>query len=180
VKSNHIDITPASASPCPIGAGWHRRWREYTLATVRHPRPPLDAGGAGIGGLPTRVMPLWEVGAGDPSVFSGESPLTTYAHQHAAFRVRGHDIHVDLIAATGSGPGFGLDAVLIFVDGVFRGRAWVFGCLGGSGNNFPAEARIDESSYVAVSYEPGQFGTSRLPHIWVTASSTPENSRGRG
>lgn len=96
-------------------------------------------------------------------MFSGATPLTSYGHQHTTFRIGDHSVHIDHLTATGAGPGFRLQAALIFVDGVFRGRAWVFGRLGGGGNCYPARARVTEGVCVTVSHGFGAY--ERLPAI---------------
>jgi hypothetical protein len=60
---------------------------------------------------------------------------------------------VDHIKATASGPGFGLRALVAHVDGRFRARAWVFGCLGGGGNNYPLVARVSRRVVLQGDYD---------------------------
>jgi hypothetical protein len=169
-----LSITTCSTDECPIGARWHRDWREYTLDLVKRPdrrrQPTLE------GPTLATVAIDWRVGPGDSSLFpDGRTPpLTSASHRHAAFIVADHNVHVDVIHGSGSGPGFGLNAMLIHVDGEFRGSAWVYGCLGGGGNCFPVVARISEALAVVGDYPP--MGYMGLPFVvvrQVTGVTTP-------
>ena len=79
--------------------------------------------------------------------------LRQNSYTHATERVQKLRRH---IACDGEYLAFGLRAVLIHVDGTFRGRAWVFGCLGGSGNNFPAMAAINDVFSLKADF-PGKY-----------------------
>lgn len=161
-------ITHCSPCDCPLGTRWHANWRAYTLATTRTPedRAVRDRVRAALNGLRVcLITPHWAVGPGDASLFDGHRtpPLTSASHTHAAFVVADHEVHIDHINATGGGPGFSLGAVVIHVDGVFRGSGWVFGSLGGGGNSFPALARIDEMLAVAVDHRSRLY--TRAPYV---------------
>jgi hypothetical protein len=60
--------------------------------------------------------------------------------------------------------------MLIHVNGVFRASAWVYGCLGGGGNNFPAIARLDAVLAVVGDYPEAGYGG--VPSI-VVRHATP-------
>ena len=165
---NDPEITQRSPENCPISSRWHHDWREYTIALTRTPEAREERTRlrqAAEGPLLRRFMVEWHTGPGDASLFAeGRTPpLTSATHEHAAFEVLGHDVHLDRISATGGGPGFSLRAVVIHVDGEFRGSGWVFGSLGGSGNSFPAFARIGDGLAVCVGFRAGPFDLG--PHV---------------
>jgi len=93
-------------------------------------------------------------------------PLRTATHRHAAFEVADRVVHVDLIDATGGSPGFSLRALLVHVDGEFRGSAWIFGCLGGNGYSFPCVARINDALAVYSNYLAGRCDGMPYVHVW--------------
>jgi hypothetical protein len=162
VKSENTHIE-TDQSRCAIGNGWHEHWRAYTLRTVGDPtfvsELPKNVRRA------TRLAPAWEVGSGDRTLFSGSTTLTTYGHQHADVQVGNVIAHVDLLRATGSGPGFSLTALLVHVDRNLVGRAWAFGSLGGGGNNFPAVAIVNECFTLVADFEAR--GYAGLPRLWL-------------
>jgi hypothetical protein len=128
----------------------------------------------------------WSVGPGDASRFSNRQtpPLRTATHRHAAFELTDHVVHLDLIDGTGGSPGFSLRALLVHVDGEFRGNAWIFGCLGGNGYSFPCVARINDALAVYGNYLPGgatgcRTSTCGGPHLHVRCRSPrpPRNPR---
>ena len=155
--TNAPEIKHRSPEDCPISSRWHQNWREYTIALTRTPdareeRTRLRQ--AADGPLLRRLTLDWHAGA--PK------------HAHATFEVSGHGIHVDRIETTGGSPGFSLKAVVIHVDGEFRGSGWVFGSLGGSGNSFPAFALIDDRLAVFVGFGEGQYNLA--PYVELRGS----------
>jgi hypothetical protein len=169
---NHLSITPCSADDCPLGSGWHQSWRTFTLDRVSTPEwfRRFDVLERRLAGTPTLT---WSVGPGDASLFPDRRtpPLTTAKHWHAAFSVADHVVHLDFIDATGTGPGFSLRALLVHVDGEFRGTAWIFGCLGGNGYAFPCVARINDSLAVYGNYLTGRC--EGMPYVHVRRASPP-------
>jgi hypothetical protein len=166
-----LSITPCSVDDCPIGARWHRDWRTYSLDLVSQREWPgrhTDL----VGPTLATVALNWSVGPGDERRFPEKRtpPLTTAFHRHAAFTVAGEHVHVDLIKATGGGPGFSLRALLIHVNGEFRGTAWTYGCLGGNGSSFPAVARLNASFALVGDYPAG--GYLGLPFVVVRRATS--------
>jgi hypothetical protein len=169
---NHLSITSCAADGCPLGSGWHQTWRSFTLDRVSTSEwfRRFDVLQRRLAGTPTLT---WSIGPGDASCFPNRHtpPLRTAMHRHAAFEVVGHNVHIDLIGGTGGSPGFSLRALLVYVDGEFRGSAWIYGCLGGNGYSFPCVTRINDSLAVYGNYLAGRC--DGMPYVHVRRASPP-------
>jgi len=160
--SHEIDST-TNRDACPLRTGWVRDWPRLTFDTVKDTafRRELPPGMSHV----TWLTPLWTRGQGDPAAARAVRWATAgYTHKHCTILIAASVVHIDLLRASGHGPGWSLNAAFIHVDGTFRGRAWVFGCVGGGGNNFPAVAIVDADHAVSVEYEFGGYGD--LPNVY--------------
>jgi hypothetical protein len=175
----HPSIVSCSADECPIGSRWHADWRAYTLDRLKTPEwfYRFDGLERPLVGTPTLD---WTVGPGDRQLFPGKRtpPLAHATHRHAAFTVSGHVVHIDLVKGHGGTPGFGLNALLMHVDGEFRGSAWTYGSMGGSGNSFPAVARVNDGLALVGDYPP--MGYLGMPYVLVRRASPPRRAEEAG
>jgi hypothetical protein len=99
-------------------------------------------------------------------------------YEHASFEVNGHHVHIDRIETTGGSPGYTLKAVVIHVDGEFRGSGWIFGSLGGSGNSFPAFARIYDRLAVFVGFEEMHYNGEPYVELRGSVASDEPDTEG--
>ena len=116
---------------CPLGHRWHQWGFDEILKCLGDRSPRLT------GYRTLSVMPLhWTLGPGDPSNDGRRRPgMTGRTHRHSEFSVLGRVVHVDAFEGVRvpAGPGFGFDAVHVYVNGILAARSYRFGCVYGGG-----------------------------------------------